>query len=352
MPPSSKYNTTRALFNVPDHYLQSTTSSSSKYQTTLFKVPHHPIESNKPLSSKYNTTLFKVTNHPLQCPAPPSLMYHTTLFKVPRLPLQSTTIPSSMYHTTLFKVPHRPLQSTTPPSSKYHTALFKVPLNPIQSTTPPSTNYHTALFNVPHHSLLSHHPLQSTTPPSLKYHATLFYWYITLLLFEYNSPIFVLLFHFIQEGRFVQIFLRVRFRPKLYWPPCLFKEIWRLSVCLVSLLIWNSNFDYSTTPPSSKYHAILFKVPHNLFQSTAPSSSKYHITLFKVPRHPKVPCHPLQNTTPPYSIHNHSIYYFTNLWFFQDFKFSMHCSPWRLRKWDTVVICSGLVFVSPGMPRS
>ena len=51
----------------------------------------------------------------------------------------------------------------------------------------------------------------------------------------------------------------------------------------------------STTPPSSKYHIILFKVPHHPLQSTTSFSSKYHTTLFKVPHHP------LQSTTPPSS---------------------------------------------------
>ena len=51
----------------------------------------------------------------------------------------------------------------------------------------------------------------------------------------------------------------------------------------------------STTPPSSKYHTTLFKVPHHPLQSTTQPSSKYHTTIFKVPRNP------LQSTTPPSS---------------------------------------------------
>ena len=49
------------------------------------------------------------------------------------------------------------------------------------------------------------------------------------------------------------------------------------------------------TPPSSKYHTTLFKVPHHPLQSTTSPSSKYHITIFKVPHHP------LQSTTSPSS---------------------------------------------------
>ena len=45
----------------------------------------------------------------------------------------------------------------------------------------------------------------------------------------------------------------------------------------------NSYHPLQSTPPSSKYHTILFKVPHRPLQSTTPPSSKYHTTLFKVP---------------------------------------------------------------------
>ena len=38
----------------------------------------------------------------------------------------------------------------------------------------------------------------------------------------------------------------------------------------------------STTPPSSKFHTTLFKVPHHPLQNTTSPSSKYHITLFNV----------------------------------------------------------------------
>ena len=48
----------------------------------------------------------------------------------------------------------------------------------------------------------------------------------------------------------------------------------------------------ATTPPSSKYHTTLFKVPNHPLQSTTPPSSKYQTTLFKVPhRHWPKPKH-------------------------------------------------------------
>ena len=61
----------------------------------------------------YHIAIFKVPHHPLQSTTSPSLKYHTTFFKVPHRHFQSTTPPSSKYRTTLFKVQHHPLQSTT-----------------------------------------------------------------------------------------------------------------------------------------------------------------------------------------------------------------------------------------------
>ena len=42
----------------------------------------------------------------------------------------------------------------------------------------------------------------------------------------------------------------------------------------------------STTPPSLKYHATLFKVPHHPLYSTTSLFLKYHTTVFKVPHNP------------------------------------------------------------------
>ena len=58
----------------------------------------------------------------------------------------------------------------------------------------------------------------------------------------------------------------------------------------------------STTPPSSKYHTTIFKIPYNPLQSTTPPSSKYHTNLFKVPHNP------LQSTTPPSSKYHTTLF--------------------------------------------